>query len=269
MDQAHNVTATFTFSMPFIATGITDPNVFLERCPANDPAYTQIRQDFEIRVDGQLVTTPIECTEPYATMPTEMLTDELIALQVLRTAYYLSVGTEGKLPWTTQSLYAWMAASVDGINLKTTPGLLYCCDVIDGKVFIAYSRQNAFNRDFKRAWPGITSSLNFYGHEIRHANPGAMGHTTGCPYWPLPTDPPGCDPSYDLANLGSYGLQYWLESSLATAYLNVGIGCLPAATATEYIQWHVNSANNFRPNFVTSAPPEVVATVPHGGPCLK
>jgi hypothetical protein len=252
----------------YILTGIRDIASFLERCPTNDPAYAKIRGDFELRLDDAVITTEITCTEPISTLPIEQFTDELIAEQVFRTVYYMSVGTEGHLPWTAKSLYNWMASDIAGVNFKTAPGQLYCCDVFDGKLYFSTSLQDASQRDWKRTWPGIASSVNFYTHEIRHADAGAPGHTNGCPAFPLPTDPPGCDATYDLGNLGSYGVQYWLESKWATGYLDIGIGCSPPVTAKNYVIGDANSANNFRDRFVADAPPEVSATEPYGGPCI-
>lgn len=252
----------------FVTTGIHGIESFLDQCPTNDPAYAQIRQDFELLADGQPDLSPITCTEPISTLPIDQLTDELIAVQVLRTAYYMSMGTQGKLPWTPKSLYAWMSSNIDGIDLKTAPGQLFCCELINGKTYFVASRQDAFNRDFKRTWFGISSSLNFYAHEIHHADPGAPGHVNGCPAFPLPSDPLGCDATYDLTNLGSYGVQYWLESNWATGYLNIGIGCSSFATAMAYATWDANSANGFRDRFVTNVPPVVTAPQPYGGPCV-
>ncbi len=252
----------------FVITGIHGIQSFLEHCPTTDPAYAQITQDFELLADGQPDLSPVTCTEPISALPIDQLTDELIARQVLRTAYYMSPGTEGKLPWTPKSLYAWMSSIIDGIDLKTAPGQLFCCEVINGKTYFVASRQDAFNRDFKRTWIGISSSLNFYAHEIHHADPGAPGHVNGCAAFPLPTDPLGCDATYDLTNLGSYGVQYWLESSWATGYLNIGIGCSPFATAMEYATSDATAANGFRDRFVTNVPPVVTAPQPYGGPCV-
>lgn len=252
---------------PFIATGIKDIRSFLERCPTNDPAYAQIRQDFELLQEGQVTTSAITCSEPISSLPISQLTDELIAMQVFRTAYYMGQGTEGKLPWTPKGLYAWMASTVAGVNLRTAPGIFFCCQVINGKKYFSASRQDATQREFKRTWTGIAGSLNFYAHEIHHADPGAPGHTTGCAAFPLPTDPPGCDATYNISNLGSYGVQYWLESSWATGYLNIGIGCSPPAMASSYANWNTNAANDFRRRFVNNVPPVVTATLPYGGPC--
>jgi hypothetical protein len=252
----------------FIITGISDIRTFLEHCPTNDSAYTRIRTDFELRLDGTVITSPIQCTEPISSLPIEQFTDQVVALQVLRTAYYMGIGTDGVLPWTNRNLYSWMAGTVAGINLKTAPGQLYCCDIINGKLFFSESVQDATQRDFDRTWPGIAIQLDFYAHEIHHADPGAPGHTTGCPDFPLPTDPAGCDATYDLSKLGSYGVQYWLESNWATGYLNIGIGCSPPNIAQSYAVWNENSANSLIGRFVSNPPPTVTITTPYGGPCL-
>lgn len=262
------------FALPneVVATGITDIQSFLTKCPNNDPAYNQIRQDFELRLDGVVITYLIPCTEPIATIPIDQFTDELIALQTLRTAYYMGMGTEGKLPWTSKDLYSWMKSNIAGINIKTVPlggnTTAYCCDSFNGKKYFVYSRQDAINREFRRDWTGISGLLGLYAHEIRHADPGAPGHTTGCPRAPLPADSLSCDATYDLNNLGSYGVQYWLASNWATGYLNIGIGCAPPGTALEYTNSNVAWANVQTPSgFVTNAPPTITATSPYGGIC--
>lgn len=252
-----------------VVTGIKDIQSFLEKCPTNDSAFATLRQDFELRVDGGPPTAVPACAEPMSALPIDKLTDELIVWQILRTAFYMSQGTEGKLPWTTKSLYDWMKSHISGVNIKTAPGRLYCCEVIDGRLYFSTSRGDATQRDPKRAWPGISNSLNFYVHEIRHADLGSLGHTTGCELFPLPTGPVGCDATYDVNNLGGYGVQFWLESSWALGLLNIGIGCAPSDIAHAYAKWDERSANNFRSRFVTNIPPAVVAPTPFGGPCLR
>jgi hypothetical protein len=251
-----------------VVTAIGDIRAFLERCPTADTAYATIRQAWEVRSDGAPTPTP-PCTEPISALPIAQLTDELIAWQVARTAYYLRVGTAGRLPWTTKDLWSWMTTNVSGVNLKAAAGQLYCCDVINGKLYFAQSRQVDAQREFKRRWPGISNSVDFYMHEIRHADPGSPGHTTGCPTSPNPTDPPGCDSTYDLSNLGSYGVQYWIQSKWAAGFVYVGIRCSPAATQNEYILWNVNSANGARSRFVSDVPPLVAGGVTHAGSCAN
>ncbi|MEY2667479.1 MAG: hypothetical protein RJA59_117, partial [Pseudomonadota bacterium] len=251
-----------------VVTGIAAIEDFLDQCPTTDPAYAVITRDFELLVNGRRISAQIDCSGPMSTLPIDQLTDELIAWQALRTAYYMSQGTKGVLPWTSMALYDWMASAVDGIHIKTTPGALYCCDYIDGKRYISTSRMDDLGRDFNRTWKGIGGTLRYFAHEMRHADPGAPLHVNGCHAWPLPTDPLGCDASYDLTNLGSYGVDYWLSWSWSTGYLNIGIGCLPEATAEQYARSGANSANIVRSSFVRGLPPLVVPTPPYGGPCV-
>jgi hypothetical protein len=251
-----------------VVTGIAAIQDFLEQCPTTDPAYALITRDFELLVNGRPSTTQINCSGPMSTLPIDQLTDELIAWQALRTAYYMSQGTKGILPWTSMALYDWMSSNVDGINIKTTPGALYCCDHINGKRYISTSRLDELSRKFNRTWEGIGGTLRYFAHEMRHADPGAPMHVNGCHAWPLPTDPLGCDASYDLNNLGSYGLDYWLAWSWSTGYLNIGIGCSQEATAEEYARLEADGANVTRTSFVRGVPAFVVPMPPYGGPCV-
>lgn len=251
-----------------INTGIHDIRTFLLDCPTNDPAYPLIRQNFELRLDGNIITAPITCNEPLLELPLEGVnTGAVLALQAFRVAYYMGMGTEGNLPWTQKGLYSWMAGNVAGVNLKTAPGQLYCCDTFNGRLYVARSLYQGVG-SFPADWTWIAGSVAFFAHEIRHADRGSPGHTTGCPAFPLPTDPQGCDATYDPSNLGGYGVQYWLYSKWATGYLNIGIGCLPPATALDYATTMAAYANAYLPRFVSNPPPAVTATQPYGGLCL-
>lgn len=254
--------------VPFngIRTGIHDVVQFLNQCPTTDPAYNTIRQDFTFLRDGLPDNVAITCAEPYSAMPIAQLTDELIAIQTLRFVYYMSQGTEGKLPWTNLSLYDWMKAQVAGINFHSQPGLSACCDVIGGKLYIITSQQTASAREFYRDWPGLSGKLALFVHEARHV--AGPAHVNGCPAFPLPTDPLACDATYDLSNLGSYGVQYWLTSNWATGFLNVGLGCSSTSVAQANASWTASEANGYRSRFVTNTPPMVSISSPYGGPCL-
>ena len=190
---------------PSLSMDIYDVRAFLQKCPASDPVYALIRQNFELRLDDQIITT-ITCTEPLLEVPAGVNSEALEALQGFRLAYYMNDGTAGHLPWTSLGLYDWMVDNIAGINFKTAPGNLYCCDYFNGRPYVARSISQ-FSGNFPATFPFIAATLAFYGHEVRHADFGP-GHTNGCPTWPLPTDPLGCDVTYDLGNLGSYGVQY-------------------------------------------------------------
>jgi hypothetical protein len=250
-----------------IRTGIDDIRTFLTVCPTNDPQYQRIRQDFELRLDGVVIADPITCTEPLTTLPLAGVnTGALLALQAFRIAYYMGIGTPGYLPWTSKGLYDWMADLIAGVNLKTAPGQLYCCDHIDGKLYVSRSLFQG-SGTFPADCTILCGQVSFFAHEVRHADPGALGHTTGCPAFPSPAGPAGCDATYDLSNLGGYGMQYWLFSSWASGYINIGIGCSPSAIARNYAEFMAFYANEYLDRFVTNAPPAVTAAQPYGGPC--
>lgn len=260
--------ATITVSAPAAGTifsGLRNPVDFASHCPADDPAFAQIRSDFTLLNDGVPSTATIACTDPYSTM--SPMSEELMEWQAIRLVYAMSPGTAGKLPWTTLSLYDWLKAQVAGIDIKTQPGNSACCETINGKRYFITSRKDVTTSlPFYRDWIGLSNWVALILHESRHVL--GPGHVTGCPAFPLPTDPAGCDATYDLQNLGSYGVQYWFFSGLANGTFNVGIGCLPAATAEQYATSAATSANGYPSRFVSNAPPSVTATTPYGGPCL-
>jgi len=195
------------------------------------------------------------------------LTTELVALQTLRVAYYMDPGVPDYLPWTSTSLYRWLASAVGGIDVKTQPRQLECCETFGGRKFIVQSVQPDNQLEYKREWPGIASTLDFLVHEARHAD-GGPPHTTGCMFFRNAIGPLGCDRSYDVQRLGSYGVQYWLNQSWMTGRLNVGIACSP--NAERYARQHLSALNfQFRNRFVENAPPlETLPSPPYGGQCF-
>jgi hypothetical protein len=246
-----------------IFSGLRDPVDFAAHCPADDPAFAQIRGDFVLLSDGVPSTATVVCNNPYSTM--SPMSEELMEWQALRLVYAISPGTAGKLPWTALPLYDWLKAQISGIDIKTQPGNSACCETINGKRYFITSRKDVTSLGAYRDWLGLSNWLGLILHESRHVL--GPGHVNGCPAFPLPSDPAGCDATYDLQNLGSYGVQYWFFSSLANGSLNVGIGCLPSSTAQQYATSAASTANVYPGRFVTNAPPAVTATVPYGGPC--
>ena len=249
-----------------ILTAVRDIDAFLDQCPTKDPAYAQIRQDFELRVDGEVVTDPMVCTEPVSQMALDRETTyPLQYFQLLRLAYYMNDGTEGRLPWTDKGLYEWMASNISGVNYKTAPGNGYCCDVIDGKLYVSRPLSWQDNDGtsgpliFPVGWSRISGSLAFFAHETRHADDDDPGHVDGC-------EVSGCDATYDLSNLGAYGVHYWVHANFATGHLNVGIGC--SSQAEQYVAHNTWGANVFLNTFVTNPPPRVNPQPPYGGPCI-
>lgn len=251
---------------PQYATGIPDIDAFLETCPQNDPIYAQLTADFQVRVDGVLVTD-IPCSEPVSTMPEEQKTYELRTLQAFRVAYYLDPKVPGYLPWTSKNLYDWFKGNVSGVNFKTTSQSHYCCDRIDGKYYIStyFSQGNHVIGDL--SWWMVHGALNFFAHEARHRDPDDPKHVEGCEAFPIGSGVYGCDSQYNEDNLGGYGVARWMNWAFAGGYLNIGIACSPKAWW--YINDHVSVANGFRKRFVTDIPAELpMPPEPYGGECL-
>ena len=264
-------TTQVTVLAPPIVTGISDPISFVSRCPTSDPAYDAIRRDFELRSDGLLITATPTCTEPYTTM---QLTDELLALQTLRTVYYMSKGTAGKLPWTPLALYEWVKSEVAGIDLQTQLSsgtgdwertVTSCCEIINGRKYVTTARQSAEGLAFLRNWYWTAEWVTMFAHVARHAD--GPAHVHGCPIFPLATDPLACDLTYDPAQMSSFGIQYWLYAAWGTGLLNVGIACLPPDTARAYAMQAFAISASLPPRFVNNAPPAPAVTPPYGGLC--
>jgi len=236
---------------------ITDIGTLLDTCPANDPLYTQLRDDFEIRRNGNPVAG-VACSEPVSAMAPAAYSDELIVLQGLRVAYYMDVGSSGHLPWTAGTLYQWMRSKIDGIDIRDGVAGGSCCETLDGKTFFVSGAQNDFNRGFDRTWMGISGNIAFYAHEVRHVD--GFPHVSCCGI------PGGCDQEYDPANPSAYGVQFYLNRLWLLGDINVGFACLPAAEFQETVSWHAGSLDVFRDRFCTKPPPVALPAQP-GGPC--
>ena len=235
-------------------------DTFLEQCPTNDPIYAQIRSDFEIRKNGVLVGNP-PCTQPVSAMPIAQYTDELIAIQALRAIYYMEGGRSVAYPWTSGSLYDWMKSQIGGINLKGDGA--YCCEMYSGRWSIVLGLQNQWDRDAVREWEGLSTRIALIGHEVRHVQ--GLGHVGGCPAFPSVGF--GCDQSYDEGNLGSYGVEWWLNAKWLSGEINVGYGCPSIWVARQIGDWHLDQANAFRDRFVSNAPALQTMPALPGGAC--
>lgn len=251
----------------YLQTNIDNIVVFLTTCPNNDPVYEKMRGDFIIRRNGVPVDS-IHCSEPFNEMPLGLYTDELIVLQALRVIHYMDPEISDYLPWTSMSLYDWVNSNIGGINIKDGLYGGYCCEIYDDQKYIVIGDGAEELLDYYRKdWHGMSSMVTFIAHEVRHADDGP-GHVTGCAAWPDGTIY-GCDAEYNLDNLGSYGLMYWLEHAWLTGYLNIGIGCADENTAKYLIDGHLLSVNGLSENFVIQPPLVSKPNPPYGGPCLN
>ncbi len=246
-----------------LRTNIDNIWEFIDICPQNDPAYDEIFRDFEIVVDG-VSAENVLCTEPYTEMPDEQMSVALGYLQALRVAYYMDPGVQ-YLPWTTTSLHAWINTVIDGVWIEGEGGGGSCCRDQDGKTYMSSTNPTESTLSWWKSWYGLSSLLDFIAHEVRHGD-GGPGHVTGCESFPNPNDPPGCDQEYDLNNLGSYGVQYWLQNAWMTSHLYIGMGCTSEDIVNQQISSHWTSTEGFRRRMVETLSP---LEVPTDAVCLE
>ena len=245
------------------APGITNVAAFLEQCPANDPVYLQIRNDFEIRREGTVVGD-IPCSEPISAMQIAQYTDELIAVQTLRAIYYMEGGRQTPYPWTSSSLYDWMKSQIGGVDLRANGS--YCCSQYNGKWYVVIATQPAWDRDSDREWPGISNQITLLSHETRHVD--GFPHVGYCPLFP--DQPYGCDPEYDEQNLSPYALEWWLNAKWLSGEIYVGFSCASPQTVGMIADFHQSVTNgNYAMRFVNNAPPTLSMPSQPGGACTS
>jgi hypothetical protein len=233
---------------------------FLDKCPNNDPVYSQIIEDFKIRNNGILVDTAhIACSEPISQMDVSDYTNELIILQGLRVIYYMDNFRRGHLPWTSENLYDWLKSTVQGINIGSGPP--NCCTQYEDGLYFDIKALDDYGRNACRYWIGIANNITLYFHEARHVG-GGFGHTSCCGI------EGGCDQYFDEVNLSPYGMQWWLHWAWLTGYLNVGFSCLEQNEAMKIANIHLGRCNDMASRICENQPPEVTMPVDPGGPCL-
>ena len=241
-----------------------DIGPLLESCPQHDPAYTQIRNDFEIRRNGVPVLD-IPCTEPVSAIPVSQYTDELIAVQALRAVLYMDLGTP--LPWAPDMrLYDWMKSKQAGINIVDGASVSSCCGTIDGKLFFTWAAQDDFNRDFDRGWRGIAGDIDLFAHELRHRD--GFPHVRCCTAQDPANSNNACDQTYDESNLGPYGVQWWLNYHWLTGDFYTGFSCMDQTSVSEIANWHYAAVQpGPTSKFCTGGPPSVTLPAHPGGQC--
>jgi|GEM_PF-644658 len=248
-----------------------DIGTLLDTCPTHDPAYQQLRSDFELRRNGVPVGD-IPCAEPISQLPTAQYTDEIIVMQSLRAVLAMDFGGTS-LPWAPgMRLYDWMKAEGVGINIDTSATSSSCCVTVDNKPFFTYRAQDALSRDGNRQWftstgIGVAGVIGLLAHELRHHDGDGHPHVRCCSAQ-TPTGSAACDQSYDETNLGSYGVQYWLNAHWLAGDAYTGFSCLPAAEVTGAASGHAFACNNARTTrFCDTLPPPVSIPATPGGQC--
>jgi hypothetical protein len=155
-----------------------------------------------------------------------------------------------------------MKSKIGGIDIRANGS--YCCEMYNGEWSVVLASQSDFNRNLDREWQGLSDALTLLTHEVRHVD--GFGHVGGCPLFP--TQPFGCDQTYNENNLAAYGVQWWLHSQWLSGGLNVGIGCLSEFHIITIANSHISRNNNdFRKRFVDNAPPVLSMPAFPGGLC--
>lgn len=239
---------------------IRNINDFIDECPTNDPAYPLISNDFHIRRNG-IPVNDFACYFPVSTMDVSDYTDELLTLQGLRIIYYMDLEKSNYLPWTNDNLYDWLKSKVAGINIDDMAQSPWCCDTFaDGK-YIVMPPEDDFNMDYDRTWNGLSGNISVYVHEARHCD--GFGHTSCC------SIPYGCDQSFDMTYLSSFGVQWWLYDSWLTGNISSGYSCLDISSIISIAATEREDCNSYRDRFCDIQPPLVDIPVNPGGPCLS
>ncbi|HKC66058.1 MAG TPA: hypothetical protein VKB86_20610, partial [Pyrinomonadaceae bacterium] len=254
---------------------------FFEECPTADPIFATIVNDFKIRRDGVLINpTALTCTPPISSMPINAYTDELVLLQALRAIYYMDLGRSNYLPWTPKTLYGWLKENLGGFEISTTPGeydhwagQMYLSSGDTANYFVIRAKDDS-TREYQRKWAGpagISTMISLMMHERRHGDGSAFNHVRCCTAQDPANPNNACDQTYEeTSNLSPYGIQYWLEKSWVSGYIDVGVGCMNATEKADAINWMRQDANVHAiptsSNFCTNTPPVLTdANNPTGG----
>ena len=237
----------------------------LDTCPEEDPAYDQIRSDFEIRRNGILVPD-VPCSGPISQIPADQYSDELIAFQTLRMIYYMEGGRSGHLPWTSDTMYDWMKSKMVGIDIRDDAEYANCCESINGRLYFVILPQPVAGRSLYKEWLPISDMIALFAHEIRHLD--GFPHLRCCPGQDPSVGGDACDETYDEANLSPYGLQRWLHKSWLAGEINVGFSCLDDSRVQEIAMGHLSRANSSTIRFCNSPPPVLTLPLKPGGGCM-
>jgi hypothetical protein len=233
---------------------------FLDVCPKNDPAYEEIKKDFKIRHNGVFFDPDtVFCSEPYSQMASADITQELWLLQALRTLYYMDFGQGGHLPWTEFSSYDWMNSIVKGFNIMDGIPPQYsalCCSSFDDGVYVDLnSSQYDYMKDYVRDWKGISGLISLYSHEVRHADPVFPSHEH------ILCGSMVGDSDFDINDLSTCGVQWWLHYSWLLGDVNVGAGCLDSEKVNELVLQQLYGLDSYSGLFCYTKPP-VIDTAP-------
>jgi hypothetical protein len=220
---------------------IVDLEDFLRVCPMEDPNINKIMADFEIRLNGNIVTD-FQCKEPYYIMSEADYTTEITYLQAMRFLYYLDYDHPVNFPGTNLRVFDWIKNKIGGINIKDGITCSYCCDIFGGKKFITVVNNKtgtSGNLNYSnRLFDGFAlMNIVLILHESRHLDP--FDHTSGCC-----TSGGQCDETLDFNNPSAFGIMVWWHKSIWEKKYKFGVDCL----VQNDLFWKNNIKAMFNPN---------------------
>lgn len=124
------------------------------------------------------------------------------------------------LPWTDEQLYPWFVNTVDGIRFRSDITYSYCCDpegMINIQTDLAVNDTNRWIDPQLNT--GADGLLGLFVHEARHNEFG--GHTCGTN-------------DNTRAELGAWGVQYYLDTYLASNLKDPAFLAIPEPSLASY-----------------------------------
>jgi hypothetical protein len=191
-------TARRATAYPTYGADLSSIDAFFTYCPTSyqiESLLADIPITFE--ADPTAGSAPCSGSGGFAGL-TEMQRRAYLSIMVMQ-----HISFDAPLPWTTRSLYQWLADSIDGIRFRSDIENSYCCDpanvinikVADNSYLVLTGRWIDPSMG-----GGLMDTMVLYVHEARH-NEG-YGHTCG-------------SSDNTISELGAWGVQYYLLQWLA------------------------------------------------------
>jgi hypothetical protein len=166
---------------------------------ASCPSAAEVRQidaDLHLSFEGDPTAgQPLRCTA--AAGSADLTPWQERVYNSFRAAKLLSF--DAPLPWTQRPIYQWLAATVQGIRLRTDTNLSFCCSPAR-VINISVSPNSCLLFGGTRRWVAVGGPCGMDGflavvvHEARHAE--GPGHTCGTN-------------DNTIAEMGAWAVQYW------------------------------------------------------------
>jgi uncharacterized repeat protein (TIGR01451 family) len=233
---------------PSIAQGSASPvEDLIAHCPSS-AAVAAINADLEITFEGDPTAGSLVCHASDGSVDLTRFQER--AYQALRVMKALRFSRS--LPWTSQNLYDWFVASIDGIRFRADTVSSFCCDPVNVINILASSNSSAL---FTNRWIAATDPVGLEGllavlvHEARHNN--GKPHTCG-------------SDDQTVGELGAWGAEYYLE--LWEALYSGSFLTSPDVYPTYYRDQHLRISEIFLPHFCSLPNADLSLAIGAGSP---